>query len=60
MDGAHKSRGDNFGGAQRRKRNPYRKFVLGRGLAEGGTKPVVNELGAISFTLRARGDRTAT
>jgi hypothetical protein len=46
--------------AQRSKRNPYRKFVLERGLAEGGAKLALNELGAISFTMRGRGDRTAT
>jgi hypothetical protein len=39
---------------------PYREFVLEGGVAGRFAKPVVNALGAISFALRGRGDRTAT
>ena len=46
--------------AQRRKLIPYRNFALERGVAGRGAKSAFNELGAISFTMRGRGDRTAT
>ena len=36
------------------------KFALERGAAGRGAKLAFNELGAISFTMRGRGDRTAT
>ena len=39
---------------------PYGKFVLERGAAGMGATLTFNELGAIPFTMRGRGDRTAT
>ena len=39
---------------------PYGKLALERGVAGRGAKLAFNELGAISFTMRGRGDRTAT
>ena len=46
--------------AQRRQPIPYGEFALERAVAGRGAKLAFNELGAISFTLRGRGDRTAT
>jgi hypothetical protein len=43
-----------------RKLIPYGKFALERGVAGKRAKLPFNEPGAISFTLRGRGDRTAT
>src|SRR5260370_10465353 len=46
--------------AQRRKLIPYGELALERAVAGRGAKLAFNELGAISFPLRGRGDRTAT
>jgi len=46
--------------AQRRQPIPYGELALERAVAGRGAKLAFNELGAISFTLRGRGDRTAT
>jgi len=46
--------------AQRPKLIPYGKVALERCVAGRGAKLAFNELGAISFTMRGRGDRTAT
>jgi len=55
-------RTDNFGHkqAQRRQPIPYGELALERAVAGRGAKLAFNELGAISFTLRGRDDRTAT
>ena len=63
MDGAREeSRTDNFGHPTSAATQliPYGKFALERSVAGRGAKLALNELGAISFTMRGRGDRTAT
>ena len=40
--------------------DPYGTFPFKRGVAGRAAKPAFNELGAISFTIRGRGERTAT
>ena len=63
MDGAREEgRTDNFGHPTSAATQliPYGKFALERGVARRGAKLALNELGAISFTMRGRGDRTAT
>ncbi len=45
--------------AQRPKLTPYGKVALERCVAERGAKLAFNELRAISFTMRGRGERTA-
>ena len=46
--------------AQRPKLGPYGKVALERCVAGRGAKLAFNELRAISFTMRGRGERTAT
>jgi len=63
VDGAREEgRTDNFGHptCAATQLIPYGKFALERGVAGRGAKLALNELGAISFTMRGRGDRTAT